>query len=88
MDIVTGLVVGLIAALLSRAFIGPRAFDSLFRDLLTGVAGALLARWLFVRLAYAAPIPGEPGVVLVAALGAAALLAFIRVFRFPTRLLW
>lgn len=87
-DVWTGLVAGLVVALISRAVSGSSAFDRLFFDLAVGVAGALLGRWLFNRFDLQIPVAGQPGTILVAAIGAVGLLVLVRIARPRHRSMW
>jgi uncharacterized membrane protein YeaQ/YmgE (transglycosylase-associated protein family) len=88
LDIVVGIVVGLVAGLLTRAFTGSSAFDRLFLDVLIGVVGAVLGRWIFIRFALSMPVAGEPGTILVAVIGSVGLLLLLRILRSKQRMLW
>lgn len=87
-DVWTGLVAGLVIVLISRAISGSSAFDLLFFDLVVGVVGALTGRWLFNRFDLHVPVAGEPGTILVAALGAVGLLVLVRIARPKQRAMW
>lgn len=80
MDIVTWLVVGLIAGLLASAVVGGIGYG-LIGDIVVGVVGAVLGGWIFGALGIANPVGGLPGVILVAFIGAVVLLLLIRVLR-------
>lgn len=87
-DVWTGLVAGLAVALVSRAVSGSSAFDLLFFDLVVGVVGALTGRWLFTRFDLPVPVAGQPGTILVPALGAVGLLVLVRIARPKQRTMW
>lgn len=87
-DVWTGIIAGLVIALMSRAVSGSSAFDRLFFDLVVGVVGALTGRWLFNRFDVHMPVAGQPGVILVAALGAVGLLVLVRIARPKRRTMW
>lgn len=77
MDIITWLVVGLVAGVL--ASVAMRGWASgLFGNIVLGIAGALLGGWGFRELGWNAPLPGIAGVIVVAFLGAVAVLAIVR----------
>ncbi|MGQ0649438.1 MAG: GlsB/YeaQ/YmgE family stress response membrane protein [Gemmatimonadaceae bacterium] len=80
MDIVTWLIVGLIAGLLASAVVGGIGYG-LLGDIVVGIAGAMLGGWLFSALGISVPVAGLPGTILVAFVGAVVLLLLIRVLR-------
>lgn len=80
MDLVTWLVVGLIAGLLASFAVGGVGFG-LLGDILIGMAGAVVGGWLFTQLGLHAPFAGIGGVIFVAFIGAAVLLLVLRALR-------
>jgi uncharacterized membrane protein YeaQ/YmgE (transglycosylase-associated protein family) len=86
MDILTLLLVGLIAGLLASWVAGGIGYGIL-GDLVVGVAGAFIGSWLFGVLHIRNPVAGLPGTILVAFVGALFLLLVIRAIRRPRRLL-
>ncbi len=80
MDLVTWLVVGLVAGLLASAVVGGIGYG-LIGDIVVGVVGAVLGGWIFATLRLTSPIGGLPGTILIAFVGAVALLLLIRVLR-------
>ena len=85
MDILTWLVVGLIAGLLASTVVGGVGYGIL-GDIVVGVVGAVIGGWLMVALGVRTPVAGLPGTILVAFLGAVVLLVLIRVVRPGRRL--
>ena len=85
MDILTWLIVGLIAGLLASAVVGGIGYG-LIGDLVVGIVGAVLGGWIFVALRVAPPVAGLPGTILVAFIGAVVLLLLIRMLRPGRRL--
>ena len=84
MDILTWLIVGLIAGLLASAVIGGIGYG-LLGDIVVGIVGAFLGGWIFNALDIRMPVAGLPGTILVAFVGAVVLLLIIRALR-PGRL--
>ncbi len=80
MDIVTWLIVGLIAGLLASFAIGGVGYGIL-GDIVVGIVGAVIGGWLFDRLDIAAPWGGMAGVIFVAFIGAVVLLLGLRAMR-------
>lgn len=80
MDLVTWLVVGLIAGLLASFAVGGVGFG-LLGDILIGILGAVLGGWLFAQLGVQAPFAGVAGTIVVAFVGAVVLLLLIRAVR-------
>lgn len=80
MDIITWLIVGLIAGLLASFVIGGVGFG-LLGDIAIGIVGAVLGGWLFGQLNISTPFAGLPGVIFVAFVGAVVLLLVIRAVR-------
>ena len=77
MDIVTWLVVGLVAGLLASAVMRGSGFGIL-GDILLGIVGAVVGSWGFRELGWRSPAEGLLGVILVAFLGAVVVLLAIR----------
>ena len=86
MDLVTLLIVGLIAGLLARFAVGGLGYG-LLGDLVVGVAGAFIGSWLFQALRIRNPVSGIAGTILVAFIGSVLLLLIVRAVRRPRRVL-
>jgi uncharacterized membrane protein YeaQ/YmgE (transglycosylase-associated protein family) len=84
MDIITWLIVGLVAGVLASALLGGSGFG-LLGDIVLGIAGAFVGGWTFAQLRWQLPFTGLPGVIAVAFVGAVILLAALRVFKRLTR---
>lgn len=84
MDILTWLIVGLVAGLLASALVGGIGYG-LLGDIVVGIAGAFIGGWLFTALDIRMPVAGLPGTILVALIGAVVLLMVIRAVRPGTR---
>lgn len=80
MDILTLLVVGLIAGLLASLVVGGVGYGIL-GDIVIGIVGAFLGSWLFGALGVRVPFSGLGGTIFVAFIGAVVLLLLIRVIR-------
>ncbi len=80
MDILTLLVVGLIAGLLASVAVGGVGYGIL-GDIVIGIVGAFLGSWLFTALKIRVPFGGLGGTIFVAFIGAVVLLLVLRVIR-------
>ena len=80
MDLITLLVVGLIAGLLASLAVGGVGYGIL-GDIVIGIVGAFLGNWLFGALRLRVPFGGLGGTIFVAFIGAVVLLLLLRVLR-------
>jgi uncharacterized membrane protein YeaQ/YmgE (transglycosylase-associated protein family) len=80
MDLLTWLIVGLIAGLLASLVMGGTGYG-LIGDIVIGIAGAFIGGWLFRQLGVASPFAGLAGVIFVAFIGAVVLLFVLRLLR-------
>jgi uncharacterized membrane protein YeaQ/YmgE (transglycosylase-associated protein family) len=80
MDIITLLVVGLIAGLLASFAVGGVGYG-LLGDIVIGILGAFLGSWLFGVLGIRVPFAGLGGTIFVAFIGAVVLLLLLGVIR-------
>ncbi len=80
MDILTWLIVGLIAGVLASLVMGGTGYG-LVGDIVIGIVGAFVGGWLFRTLGVTSPLGGIAGVILVAFVGAVVLLFVIRLIR-------
>ncbi len=85
MDILTWLIVGLVAGLLASFVMGGTGLG-LIGDIIVGICGAFVGGWIFRMLGLTNPMGGLPGVILVAFIGAVILLFIIKILRRPGRL--
>jgi uncharacterized membrane protein YeaQ/YmgE (transglycosylase-associated protein family) len=85
MDLLTWLIVGLVAGLLASFVMGGTGLG-LIGDILIGICGAFVGGWLFRTLGVHSPFGGLGGVIFVAFVGAVVLLFIIRIIRRPGRL--
>jgi uncharacterized membrane protein YeaQ/YmgE (transglycosylase-associated protein family) len=83
MDMMTLLVVGLVAGLLAAAVMRGSGFGIL-GDIALGIGGAFLGGWAFAKLHWHAPFAGVAGVIAVAFLGSCVLLLGFRLLRGAT----
>lgn len=81
MDIVTWLIVGLVAGVLASLVIGGYG---LLADIVVGIAGAFIGGWLFAREGWHAPWAGLAGTIFVAFIGALILLALLHLLHAAT----
>jgi uncharacterized membrane protein YeaQ/YmgE (transglycosylase-associated protein family) len=80
MDILTWLIVGLIAGVLASLVMGGTGYG-LVGDIIIGIVGAFVGGWIFRSLGVASPLGGLPGTILVAFIGAVVLLFILRMIR-------
>jgi uncharacterized membrane protein YeaQ/YmgE (transglycosylase-associated protein family) len=80
MNILTWLVVGLIAGVLASLVMGGTGFG-IIGDIIIGIVGAFIGGWLFTAMGVAVPLGGIAGTILVAFIGAVVLLFIIRLVR-------
>jgi uncharacterized membrane protein YeaQ/YmgE (transglycosylase-associated protein family) len=79
-DVVTWIIVGLVAGLLASLVMGGIGYGIL-GDIVVGILGALIGGWLFGRMGWATPFSGLAGAIFVAFIGAIVLLVIIRLLR-------
>jgi uncharacterized membrane protein YeaQ/YmgE (transglycosylase-associated protein family) len=80
MDLLTLIVVGLIAGLLASLVV-KGAGMGLLGDIVVGIVGAFLGSWLFGALNIRVPFSGLGGTIFVAFIGAVVCLLILRVIR-------
>ncbi|HEY9383197.1 MAG TPA: GlsB/YeaQ/YmgE family stress response membrane protein [Gemmatimonadales bacterium] len=80
MDILTLLVVGLVAGLLASLAVGGVGYGIL-GDIVIGIIGAFLGSWLFGVLQVRVPFGGLGGTIFVAFVGSVVLLLVLRLIR-------
>jgi uncharacterized membrane protein YeaQ/YmgE (transglycosylase-associated protein family) len=74
MDILTWLIVGLVAGVLASLVAGGYG---LLADIIIGIAGAFVGGWLFARMGWHAPFAGLAGTISIAFVGAVILLVVL-----------
>jgi uncharacterized membrane protein YeaQ/YmgE (transglycosylase-associated protein family) len=80
MDIVTWLIVGLVAGLLASLLVGGVGYGIL-GDIVIGILGAVIGGWVFTRFQIHSPFSGIGGTIFIAFIGAVILLAILRLLR-------
>ncbi|HUR91631.1 MAG TPA: GlsB/YeaQ/YmgE family stress response membrane protein [Gemmatimonadaceae bacterium] len=83
MDLLTWLIVGLIAGVLASLVMGGTGYG-LIGDIIIGIVGAFVGGWLFTKLGVTTPFGGIAGVIFVAFIGAVVLLFVLRLIRRST----
>ena len=71
MDLITWLIVGLIAGVLAALLVGG---VGLIGDIIVGVLGAFVGGWIFRQLGVSTPFSGLAGTIFTAFIGAVVLL--------------
>ena len=84
MDLLTWLIVGLIAGVLASLVMGGTGYG-LIGDIIIGIVGAFVGGWLFRQLGVSPPFGGLAGTIFVAFIGAVVLLFVLRLLRGRTR---
>jgi uncharacterized membrane protein YeaQ/YmgE (transglycosylase-associated protein family) len=79
MDIVTLLLVGLVAGILAALVAGGGY--GILGDIVIGIVGSFLGSWLFRAARIGVPFRGIAGTIFVAFIGAVVLLLILRVIR-------
>jgi uncharacterized membrane protein YeaQ/YmgE (transglycosylase-associated protein family) len=80
MDVLTWIIVGLVAGLLASLVMGGIGYGIL-GDILIGILGAVFGGWLFGQMGWGSPFPGLAGMIFVAFIGAVLLLLIVRLLR-------
>ncbi len=80
MDLLTWLIVGLIAGILS-SFVAGGVGYGILGDIVVGIVGAFVGGWLFRMLGIASPFSGLAGTIFVAFIGAVVLLLILHLFQ-------
>ena len=83
MDILTWIMVGLIAGVLASLLVGGSGYGIL-GDIVVGVVGAFVGGWLFRYAGWHAPWGGLAGVIFIAFIGAVLLLVILRIIHGAT----
>jgi uncharacterized membrane protein YeaQ/YmgE (transglycosylase-associated protein family) len=79
-DILTWIIVGLVAGLLASLVMGGIGYGIL-GDIIIGILGAVFGGWLFGQMGWASPFAGLAGAIFVAFIGAVVLLLIVRLLR-------
>ena len=80
MDILTWLIVGLVAGVLASVVMGGTGYG-IIGDIIIGIIGAFVGGWIFSKLGVSTPFKGLPGTIFVAFVGAVVLLFVLRLIR-------
>ena len=83
MDLLTWLIVGLIAGVLASLVMGGTGYG-IIGDIIIGIVGAFVGGWIFSALAVETPFSGLAGTIFVAFIGAVVLLFLLRLIRGAT----
>jgi uncharacterized membrane protein YeaQ/YmgE (transglycosylase-associated protein family) len=83
MDILTWLIVGLIAGVLASLIVGGSGYGIL-GDIVIGIVGAFVGGYVFRVAGWSTPFSGLAGVIFVAFIGAVLLLVIIHLIRGST----
>jgi uncharacterized membrane protein YeaQ/YmgE (transglycosylase-associated protein family) len=79
-DVLTWIIVGLVAGLLASLVMGGIGYG-IIGDIVVGILGALIGGWLFAQMGWGTPFGGLAGAIFVAFIGAVVLLVIIRLLR-------
>lgn len=77
MDILTWIIVGLIAGVLASLLVGGYG---IIADIVVGIVGAFIGGWIFRAAGWASPFGGLAGTIFVAFIGAVVLLVILNLF--------
>jgi uncharacterized membrane protein YeaQ/YmgE (transglycosylase-associated protein family) len=84
MDILTWLIVGLVAGVLASLIVGGSGYGIL-GDIVVGIIGAFVGGFVFREAGWGAPFGGLAGTIFVALIGAILLLVILHLIRGGTR---
>lgn len=84
MDLLTWIIVGLIAGVLASLVVGSAG--GIIIDIVVGVVGAFVGGWIFQAAGWHAPFAGLAGTISVAFVGAVVLLLVLHLLRGRPRL--
>ncbi|HEX5725370.1 MAG TPA: GlsB/YeaQ/YmgE family stress response membrane protein [Longimicrobiaceae bacterium] len=79
MDILTWIIVGLVAGVLASLVMGGGY--GIIADIVIGIVGAFIGGWIFGALSISTPFGGLAGTIFVAFIGAVVLIAILRLIR-------
>ena len=80
MDLLTWLIVGLVAGVLASLVMGGTGYG-IIGDIVIGIVGAFVGGWLFSQLGVSTPFGGLAGTIFTAFIGAVVLLLVLRLVR-------
>jgi uncharacterized membrane protein YeaQ/YmgE (transglycosylase-associated protein family) len=84
MDLLTWIIVGLVAGVLASLVMGGTGYG-IIGDIIIGIVGAFVGGWLFRSLGVTSPMGGLAGVIFVAFIGAVVLIFILRLIRGSSR---
>lgn len=84
MEILTWLIVGLVAGVLASLIVGGTGYG-IIGDIVIGIVGAFVGGWLFTAAGWHSPFGGLAGTIFIAFIGAIVLLVIIHLIRGGTR---
>jgi uncharacterized membrane protein YeaQ/YmgE (transglycosylase-associated protein family) len=79
MDILTWIIVGLVAGVLASLVAGGGF--GIIGDIIIGIVGAFIGGWIFAKLGVHTPFSGLAGTIFVAFIGAVVLIFLLRLIR-------
>jgi len=80
MDILTWIIVGLVAGVLASVVVGKGY--GLVADIIIGIVGAFIGGWIFRQMGWGSPFgPGLASTIFIAFIGACVLLVILRLIR-------
>ncbi|HEX3482621.1 MAG TPA: GlsB/YeaQ/YmgE family stress response membrane protein [Kofleriaceae bacterium] len=79
MDLLTWIIVGLIAGVLASLLVGSAG--GIIMDIVIGVVGAFVGGWIFQVAGWHTPFAGLAGTIFVAFIGAVVLLVVLHLIR-------
>ena len=80
MDILTWIIVGLVAGVLASLIVGGSGYG-LIGDIVIGMVGALVGGWIFRETGWRAPLSGIASTIFVSFIGALVLLVVVHLFQ-------
>ena len=80
MDLLTWIIVGLVAGVLASLVMGGTGYG-IIGDIIIGIVGAFVGGWLFRSLGVTSPMGGLAGIIFVAFIGAMVLIFSLRLIR-------
>ena len=76
MDLLTWIIVGLVAGVLASLVVGGGF--GIIGDIVIGIVGAFIGGWVFRQLGVSTPFSGLPGTIFTAFVGACILILLLR----------
>ena len=80
MDLLTWLIVGLVAGILSSVAAGGIGYG-LVGDIVVGIVGSFFGSWIFRQMGISTPLPGLAGTIFIAFVGAVVLLFILHLIQ-------